>query len=69
MSNAALYFGNGLIRRTFDDCAQWIPQEVFDHSTGWGSVSDQNGVNTAFRTLNLPYRYTRAGGARIEKTT
>lgn len=43
--------------------------ELLDHSIGWGSVSDQNGVNTAFRTLNLPYRYTRAGGARIEKTT
>jgi hypothetical protein len=33
-----------------------------DYSTGWGSVSDQGGMNIAFRTLGLPLRYDRAGG-------
>ena len=34
-------------------------------STGYGSVSDQQGMNKAFRILNLPYYYRRAGGAKI----
>lgn len=34
-------------------------------STGWGSVSDQGGMNVAFHVLNLPYYYARAGGADI----
>ena len=38
---------------------------LVDWSIGHGSVSDQNGCNIAFRTLNLPYRYNRAGGAEI----
>lgn len=33
--------------------------------TGWGSVSDQNGMNIAFRILSLPYYYKRTGGAAI----
>jgi len=36
--------------------------------TGWGSVSDQNGMNIAFRILNLPYSFRRAGGAEIVRT-
>jgi len=42
--------------------------EALDWDTGWGSVSDQNGLNTAFRVLGLPYRFDRdqrGGGARI----
>lgn len=42
--------------------------DALDWSTGWGSVSDQNGMNTAFRVLELPYRFDRdgrGGGARI----
>jgi hypothetical protein len=42
--------------------------EVLDYSTGWGSVSDQNGMNTAFRVLGLPLRFDRdqrGGGPRI----
>ena len=41
--------------------------ELIDCSTGWGSVSDQNGMNTAFRELGLPYRFDRdqrGGGPR-----
>jgi hypothetical protein len=37
-------------------------------STGHGSVSDQGGMNTAFKVLGLPYRYDRdypGGGPRI----
>lgn len=34
-------------------------------SIGYGSVSDQHGMNTLFRALGLPYRYVRAGGAEI----
>lgn len=36
--------------------------------TGWGSVSDQNGVNKALRVLGINMRYhrdMRGGGARI----
>ena len=42
--------------------------DVLDWSTGWGSVSDQNGMNTAFRVLGLPYRFdrdARGGGPRV----
>lgn len=38
---------------------------VVSMAEGWGSVSDQNGMNTAFRELCLPYYYSRAGGAGI----
>lgn len=43
-------------------------RETLDWAIGWGSVSDQNGLNTAFRVLGLPYRYdrdARGGGPRI----
>jgi hypothetical protein len=43
-------------------------EETLDWSIGYGSVSDQNGMNTAFRILNLPYRFDRdqkGGGPRI----
>jgi hypothetical protein len=42
--------------------------DALDFSTGWGSVSDQNGMNTAFKVLGLPYRFDRdqrGGGPRI----
>lgn len=39
--------------------------EVLMMSTGNGSVSDQGGMNTAFRVLGLPYYFSRAGGAEI----
>ena len=35
-------------------------------STGNGSVSDQQGMNTAFKVLGLPYYFSRKGGATIE---
>lgn len=52
---------------------QWNSDDPSDRrvlftSIGHGSVSDQNGMNIAFRTLGLPYRYDRdikGGGARI----
>ena len=34
-------------------------------STGHGSVSDQHGMNTAFRVLGLDLYYSRKGGAEI----
>lgn len=40
-------------------------RSVLTTGTGWGSVSDQNGMNIAFRILSLPYWYSRAGGAAI----
>jgi hypothetical protein len=50
----------------------WNPADPADHpnilSIGWGSVSDQNGLNTAFKVLGLPYRMdrdVRGGGPRI----
>lgn len=30
---------------------------------GWGSKSDQEGMNKAFRELGMPYYYSRKGGA------
>lgn len=42
-----------------------LDSEVLDWSLGHGSVSDQNGMNTAFRVLDLPYYYSRKGGADI----
>lgn len=45
--------------------------ELIDASTGYGSVSDQGGVNQAFCQLGLPYRFQRdrrGGGPRIENT-
>ena len=35
------------------------------YDIGNGSVSDQNGMNKAFRELGMPYYYSRAGGAEI----
>lgn len=45
---------------------------VLDTCTGWGSVSDQNGMNTAFKALGLPLRFDRdqrGGGPRITELT
>jgi len=39
-----------------------------DYCTGCGSFSDQNGMNTAFRTLGIPLHFSRAGGASIDST-
>jgi hypothetical protein len=44
-------------------------ENVLDWDLGWGSVSDQNGMNVAFRTLGLPYYYSRANGASIEEAS
>ena len=41
--------------------------QLDDRDIGRGSVSDQNGCNTAFKVLGLPYYYSRAGGANIAK--
>lgn len=35
------------------------------YDTGHGSVSDQGGMNQFFRKLDMPWRYSRAGGASI----
>lgn len=53
----------------------WVESDgrpmALDTRIGWGSVSDQNGMNTAFRVLGLALYYSRdikGGGARIEAT-
>jgi hypothetical protein len=46
--------------------------EILYADIGHGSVSDQGGMNTAFRALGLPYRFDRdqrGGGARITDIT
>jgi hypothetical protein len=48
----------------------WNTDEPHDSSVlgwdfGWGSVSDQGGMNRAFEELGLPYYYSRKGGASI----
>jgi len=40
-------------------------EDYLDYALGWGSVSDQNGMNIAFRELNLPLYYSRRGGSEI----
>jgi hypothetical protein len=48
---------------------KWNPEtfEITYGCTGWGSVSDQNGMNTAFRIIDADYAYRRNGGdPRIE---
>lgn len=44
------------------------PVESIIHqmNTGWGSVSDQGGMNQMFRALNVRYYFVRRGGPRIE---
>lgn len=44
------------------------PYTLIDCSTGHGSVSDQHGMNRAFNALDLPYHYSRRGGASIANT-
>lgn len=39
--------------------------ELLFAGTGHGSVSDQNGINTAFKVLNLDYYFSRKGGPDI----
>ena len=46
--------------------------EILYTSTGHGSVSDQGGMNTAFRVLGVPLRFdrdARGGGPRITDIT
>jgi len=43
--------------------------DVLDYGLGWGSASDQGGMNTAFSELGLPLYYSRRGGAEILETT
>ena len=41
---------------------------IWSASLGWGSVSDQGGMNRAFRALGAPFHYDRderGGGPRI----
>lgn len=42
--------------------------EVLDYSLGWGSVSDQGGMNRAFEALGIPRYFSRKGGAEIVET-
>lgn len=42
--------------------------EMLDYSEGWGSKSDQDGMNAAFQTLDIPLYFSRAGGARFLTT-
>lgn len=39
--------------------------EVLTMSLGHGTVSDQGGMNQAFKALGLPLYYSRKGGAEI----
>ena len=42
-----------------------ITKEIIDYDLGWGSVSDQNGMNIAFRVLGSKLYFSRNGGAAI----
>jgi len=43
-------------------------EATLDYSLGWGSVSDQGGMNKVFRELCIPLYYSRKGGAEIVST-
>lgn len=42
-----------------------IDPDILDYSLGWGSVSDQGGMNQAFRALGIPLYFSRKEGAEI----
>jgi len=42
-----------------------LKPHLIDCNTGHGSMSDQNGMNVAFKTLGFDLRYSRKGGASI----
>lgn len=48
---------------------QWADTDtgpvLLNANTGHGSVSDQQGMNVAFKVLNLPYYFSRKGGAEL----
>lgn len=59
------HYGTVMVRWRLEDPAD---PAVLEIGTGWGSVSDQNGVNTACSVLGLPFRMNRdqrGGGPRI----
>lgn len=41
-------------------------ESVLSWDLGWGSRSDMNGMNVAFRLLDLPYYYTLNRGPAVE---
>jgi hypothetical protein len=60
----------------FDSMLTWRPDaitggaEMLDYPVGWRSVSDHNGMNSAFAELVVSFRYNRdarGGGQRISK--
>jgi hypothetical protein len=56
------HYGTNMLTWNLEDPSD---PDVLDYSTGWGSVSDQGGMNRAFRVLGLPLYFQRAGGAEI----
>lgn len=56
------HYATAMLRWRIDqpDDPEWLCT-----STGHGSVSDQGGMNQAFKTLGLPLYFTRQGGAAI----
>lgn len=46
-----------------------IDPDWLDYSIGWGSVSDQGGMNRAFRELGIPLYFSRSGGAEIREVS
>lgn len=65
LTGGALYhYGTKMLEWRWDD----REAEITGWWAGWGSVSDQQGVNAALRTLGSPLRYSRdraGGGARV----
>jgi hypothetical protein len=59
---ALVHFGTRLL------VWQRITKEILYKNIGWGSVSDANGINTAFLILDAPYWFLRdrkGGGPRF----
>lgn len=59
-----------MLKHYTTNMAEWCDNEdgtseIGYTSLGWGSVSDQGGMNALFDTLNVGLRYSRAGGADI----
>lgn len=66
MTRNIYHYSTLMLSFKLDAEGQWDGNlDTVDYSIGHGSVSDQNGMNTLFARLGMPYYYQRRGGASI----
>ena len=62
MGKATLYYGNGLLRRTFNNFAQWLPQDVFENAEQWDYAVYKFPFVPGFHVCRIYDDGTPAGG-------